>query len=91
VRRLIGFKQVVVSWFLNAWLAPKDSKDDANYGYGGFNALTKNGSFEDLDIVPLMRADVGVHDATAAQRAGWTCWTTCRRSSSRTAHSSSTC
>jgi hypothetical protein len=52
VRRLIGFKQVVVSWFLNAWLAPKDSKDE-NYGYGGFNALSKNGSFEDLDIVPL--------------------------------------
>ncbi len=49
VKRLIPFKQVVVSWFLNAWIAPKD-KDDANFGYGGFNALTKNGSFEDLNI-----------------------------------------
>lgn len=49
VKRLIPFKQVVVSWFLNAWLAPKD-KDDKNYGYGGFSALTRNGAFEDLDI-----------------------------------------
>lgn len=49
VKRLIPYKQVVVAWFLNAWIGPKD-KDDKNYGYGGFNALTKNGSFEELDI-----------------------------------------
>ena len=49
VKRLIPFKHVVVSWFLNAWLAPKD-KDDKNFGYGGFSSLTKNGSFEDLNI-----------------------------------------
>lgn len=47
---MIPFKQVVVlAVFLNAWIAPKD-KDDANFGHGGFNALTKNGSFEDLNI-----------------------------------------
>lgn len=49
VKRLIPYKQVVVAWFLNAWIAPKD-KSDRNYGYGGFDALTKNGSFQDLDI-----------------------------------------
>lgn len=49
VKRLVPFKQVVVAWFLNAWLAPKD-KDDKNYGYGGFSALTRNGAFEDLDL-----------------------------------------
>ncbi len=51
-RRLIPFRQVVVAWFLNAYIAPKDTKDP-NYGYGGFNALTKNGSFEELDIKEL--------------------------------------
>ncbi|MCA9516872.1 MAG: lamin tail domain-containing protein [Myxococcales bacterium] len=49
VRRLIPFKQVVVAWFLNAWIGPKDG-EDKNFGYGGFSALTKNGSYEDLDV-----------------------------------------
>ncbi|MFO0750324.1 MAG: lamin tail domain-containing protein [Myxococcota bacterium] len=48
-KHLIAYKQVVVAWFLNAWIGPKDS-EDKNFGYGGFNALTKNGSFEDLAI-----------------------------------------
>lgn len=49
VKQLVPFKQVVVAWFLNAWIGPKDA-EDKNYGYGGFNALTKNGSFEELAI-----------------------------------------
>lgn len=49
VKRLVPFKQVVVAWFLNAWIAPKDA-EDKNYGYGGFSALTKNGRWEDLGI-----------------------------------------
>jgi len=52
VKRLLPYKQVVVAWFLNAWIAPKD-KEDKNFGYGGFNALVKNGSFEDLDLVKV--------------------------------------
>ncbi|MFT7582626.1 MAG: hypothetical protein ACI9MR_004308 [Myxococcota bacterium] len=64
VRRLIGYKQVVVSWFLNAWLAPKDSTDK-NAGYGGFNALSKNGSFEDLDITVV---DEAVYAYTTRQQ-----------------------
>lgn len=64
VKRLIPFKQVVVAWFLNAWIAPKD-KDDKNFGYGGFNALTKNGAFEDLDI---HRIDARTYGFTTRQQ-----------------------
>jgi hypothetical protein len=49
VKRLIPYKQIAITWFLNAWISPKDGKD-ANAKYGGFNALTKNASMEDLDI-----------------------------------------
>ena len=51
VKRLIPFRQVVVAWFLNAYVSPKDPKDK-NAKYGGFSALTKNGSFEELLIRP---------------------------------------
>lgn len=54
VKRLIPFKQVVVAWFLNAWIAPKDAKDK-NFGYGGYSALTKNGAFEDLALKKIDR------------------------------------
>ncbi len=46
VQRLIPYKQVVIGWFLNTYLVDKDG-DDA---YGGFKALTKNGSYEDMDL-----------------------------------------
>lgn len=49
VKRLIPYKQVVVGWFLNVYLVDKDSSGDAET-YGGFKALTKNGSYEDLEI-----------------------------------------
>ena len=52
VKRLIPYKQVAIAWFLNSYVAPKDSKDK-NAGYGGFKALTKNGSYEDLRISAL--------------------------------------
>jgi len=64
VKRLIAFKQVVVAWFLNAWIAPKD-KEDKNFGYGGFNALTKNGSFEDLNIT---KVDARTYSFTTRQQ-----------------------
>ena len=51
VRRLIPFKQVVIGWFLNAYIVEKEEKDkDA---YGGFKALTKNGAYEDLEITEI--------------------------------------
>lgn len=51
VRELIPLKQIVIGWFLNAYLKPHDSHSDSDYG--GFDCLTKNGSYEDLDITPL--------------------------------------
>jgi len=51
VRRLIPFKQVVVGWFLNQYIVEKER--DAKDPYGGFKALTKNGSYEDMNITPV--------------------------------------
>jgi len=48
-RELVPLQQVVVAWFLNAYLVEKSSHDE-NQSYGGFKALTKNGSWEDLDL-----------------------------------------
>jgi hypothetical protein len=52
VRELIPYKQVVIGWFLNAYLIDK-SGDGDNAEYGGVKALTKNGSYEDLGIEKL--------------------------------------
>jgi len=49
VHELIPLKQVVVGWFLNEYIREK-SEHDTNQGYGGFSALTKNGSYEELGI-----------------------------------------
>lgn len=49
VKELIPLKQIVIGWFLNEYLREK-SEHDANKDYGGFSALTKNGSYEELDI-----------------------------------------
>ena len=46
---LVPFRQTVIGWFLNSYMVEKSSKD-ANAKYGGFKALTKNGSWEDLDV-----------------------------------------
>jgi hypothetical protein len=66
VKRLIPFKQIAVTWFLNAWIAPKDAKDP-NAKYGGFNALTKNASLDDLDIRQL---DATTYAFTVRQQIG---------------------
>lgn len=52
VHELIPLKQIVIGWFLNAYLVEKSDHDD-NEEYGGFSALTKNGAYEELDIVAL--------------------------------------
>jgi hypothetical protein len=49
VRDLIPYKHVVIGWFLNQYVIDK-SRDADNANYGGFHALTKNGSYEDMDI-----------------------------------------
>jgi hypothetical protein len=47
VKRLIPYKQVVIGWFLNTYLVDKEGEESS---YGGFKALTKNGSYEDMDV-----------------------------------------
>jgi hypothetical protein len=48
-QELVPFRQVVIGWFLNAYMVEKSDSDD-NASYGGFKALTKNGSWEDLNV-----------------------------------------
>jgi len=48
VHELISLKQIVIGWFLNAYLGP-DEEDSSK----GFDCLTKNGSYEDMGIKPL--------------------------------------
>jgi len=45
VRELINLKHVVIGWFLYQKLKPDHDDPDA-----GFNCLTKNGSYEDMNI-----------------------------------------
>lgn len=52
VKKLIPLKQVVIGWFLNAYLSDKEH-DQPNAQYGGFSALTKNGAYEELGIEPV--------------------------------------
>ncbi len=51
-RELVPYRQTVIGWFLNAYLVEK-SNDASNASHGGFKALTKNGSWEDLDLVEI--------------------------------------
>jgi len=49
VAELIPYKQVHIGFFLNTYLIDK-SNDADNASYGGMKALTKNGSYEDMEI-----------------------------------------
>ncbi|MFO0746345.1 MAG: hypothetical protein U1F43_11815 [Myxococcota bacterium] len=49
VKRIVPLKQVAIGWFLNSYIIDKES-EEANAAYGGFRALTKNGSYEDLKL-----------------------------------------
>lgn len=51
-RELVSYRHVVVGWFLSQYLVEKERKDP-NAKYGGFRSLTKNGSYEDLDLRPV--------------------------------------
>jgi hypothetical protein len=48
-RELVGYKHVVIEWFLNSYLIDK-SDHNANEDYGGFKSMVKAGSYEDLDL-----------------------------------------
>lgn len=63
VHQLISLKQIVIGWFLNAYIGPDE--EDSNKG---FDCLTKNGSYEDMDIQP--QADGLTYSFTFRQEIG---------------------
>ncbi len=55
-RNLMHHTHTSITWFLNQYLVDKEADapghpGDANYGYGGFSAMVKNGAFEDSTLV----------------------------------------
>ncbi len=51
-KELIGYKHVVIEWFLNVYLIDK-SEHDSNQEYGGFKSIVKAGSYEDMNITEV--------------------------------------
>ncbi len=51
-KELVGYKHVVIEWFLNVYLIDK-SDHDSNEEYGGFKSIVKAGSYEDLNITEV--------------------------------------
>jgi len=54
VRKAIALEHGAITWFLNQYLVDKEKEGehaDGNADYGGFSAMVKNGSYEDLRIV----------------------------------------
>lgn len=66
VKKLIGYKQIAIAWFLTQYLVAKEH-DAENASFGGFSGLAKAGAFEDLDVEP--RADGLTYDFTFRQLA----------------------
>jgi hypothetical protein len=52
-RNLMHHTHSSITWFLNQYLVDKETGEhgDANYGYGGFSAMVKNGAHEDASLV----------------------------------------
>jgi hypothetical protein len=51
-KEIIGYKHVVIEWFLNVYLIDK-SDHDSNEEYGGFKSIVKAGSYEDMNITEV--------------------------------------
>lgn len=65
-KKLIGYKQVAIAWFLTQYLVSKEH-DAANASFGGFSGIAKAGEFQDLDV--SARADGLTYDFTFRQLA----------------------
>lgn len=53
-RKLVGFHHTAITWFLNQYLVDKERDGmhaDANADYGGFAAMVKDGTYEDIRLV----------------------------------------
>jgi hypothetical protein len=51
-RELVSLKQIVLGWFLGQYIGEKHH-DDSNADYGGYGGLTKNGSYDALELTPV--------------------------------------
>jgi hypothetical protein len=51
-KELITLKHVAIAWFLNQYLVDKEHEEE-NADYGGYSAMVKTGSYEDLEIRPV--------------------------------------
>ena len=65
-KKLVGYKQIAIAWFLTQYLVDKEP-DEANASFGGFSGIAKGGEFQDLSITP--RADGLTYDFTFRQLA----------------------
>jgi hypothetical protein len=65
-KKLIGYKQIAMAWFITQYLVDKEH-DDANASFGGFGGMAKAGAYEDLEI--RERADKVTYDFTFKQLA----------------------
>jgi hypothetical protein len=65
-KKLVGYKQIAIAWFLTQYLVNKEH-DSANVGFGGFSGIAKGGAFQDLAITE--RPDKVTFDFTFRQLA----------------------
>ncbi|MDQ3367556.1 MAG: hypothetical protein M3680_19210 [Myxococcota bacterium] len=63
-KRLVGYKQIAIAWFVTQYLVDKE-REDANASFGGFGGMAKAGAYEDLEI--RERADKITFDFTFRQ------------------------
>ncbi len=48
-KKLVGYKQIGIAWFITQYLVDKES-GDANASFGGLGGMAKAGAYEDLEI-----------------------------------------
>lgn len=49
LRELATYQQIAIAWFVNQYLIDKDA-DDSNAEYGGFGAMSRANTYEELDL-----------------------------------------
>ncbi len=53
-RKLVSFHHTAITWFLNQYLVDKEKEGhaaDANADYGGFAAMVKDGTYDDIRLI----------------------------------------
>ncbi len=48
-KKLIGYKQIAIAWFVTQYFVDKES-EDSNFHFGGFGGLAKGGMWQDLGV-----------------------------------------